>query len=301
MKNELEQIRKALEEAAPGNRCQAVSLFPGIRLYDLTVGPGSLPLRHEPLADMVQLDHCRAGQAVWRTGDGHQICLGPGDLSLHTMAACAGSLVTFPAGGYSGLAICIDLPTVSASPPELLRELDGFPGMLEEKFCRDGAVSLLAGNEETEKIFSGFYGQPERLRLPYQRVKALELFLYLAKLELTEEKRLAAFRPEQVEIVRRIHDRLLENLDQRVTIEELSRQYLINPTTLKEVFKTVYGTSIATHIKTHRMELAAKLLRSSDRSIAEIAQAVGYDSQSRFTAAFKSVFRVLPKEYRRMP
>lgn len=88
-------------------------------------------------------------------------------------------------------------------------------------------------------------------------------------------------------------------MDHRITIEELSKRYMINPTTLKMVFKAIYGTSIAAHIKEHRMEQAAKILRESNRSIAEIAQAVGYDSQSKFTAAFKASFQVLPKEYRK--
>ena len=47
---------------------------------------------------------------------------------------------------------------------------------------------------------------------------------------------------EQVKIIREIHDHLTEHMEQRVTIEELARQYLINPTTLKTVFKEVYGS-----------------------------------------------------------
>lgn len=47
------------------------------------------------------------------------------------------------------------------------------------------------------------------------------------------------------------------------------------------------------------MEQAARLLRETDRSVAEIAQAVGYDSQSKFTAAFKAFFGALPREYRK--
>ena len=47
------------------------------------------------------------------------------------------------------------------------------------------------------------------------------------------------------------------------------------------------------------MERAAELLRSTDLSILEIAGRVGYDSQSKFTAAFKSAYQVLPKEYRK--
>ena len=64
------------------------------------------------------------------------------------------------------------------------------------------------------------------------------------------------------------------------------------------MFKSVYGTSIAAHMKKHRMEQAAKLLRETSLSIAEIAGSVGYDSQSRFTAAFKEYSGKLPKDYR---
>lgn len=39
------------------------------------------------------------------------------------------------------------------------------------------------------------------------------------------------------------------------------------------------------------------MLKETDKSIAEIARAVGYNSQGKFTAAFKTYFKALPKEY----
>ena len=104
---------------------------------------------------------------------------------------------------------------------------------------------------------------------------------------------------EQVKIIREIHDDLAQHMDRRVTIEELAHRSRINPTTLKTVFKEVYGSSLAAHMKEHRMERAAALLRETDLSVAEIAGQVGYESQSKFTAAFKEQFGQLPKEYRR--
>ena len=94
----------------------------------------------------------------------------------------------------------------------------------------------------------------------------------------------AGFTAEQIETVRRMHDELLLHPEQRPTIEELSRRCLMNPTTLKAVFKAVYGDSLAAHMKEHRLEKAAELLRHGDESVAEIAAAVGYDSASRFSA-----------------
>ena len=73
----------------------------------------------------------------------------------------------------------------------------------------------------------------------------------------------------------------------------------MNPTTLKAVFKSVYGNSLASHIREHRMERAAELLRGTDLSILEIARQVGYDSQSKFSTAFREAYGLLPKEYRR--
>ena len=46
------------------------------------------------------------------------------------------------------------------------------------------------------------------------------------------------------------------------------------------------------------MGLAAKLLRETTLSISEVSLQVGYESQSKFTAAFKEYFGILPKEYR---
>ncbi len=99
--------------------------------------------------------------------------------------------------------------------------------------------------------------------------------------------------------VRRVHDHLVEHLGERVTIEELSRMFHINATTLKEAFKAEYGMSIAAHTKEHRMERACSLLRESPMSISEIAKAVGFDSPSRFSSAFTERYGMRPSEYRR--
>ena len=108
-----------------------------------------------------------------------------------------------------------------------------------------------------------------------------------------------SFTAEQVETVRRMHDELLQHPENRLTIEELSRKYLMNPTTLKEAFKAVYGDSLASHMKEHRLEKAAELLRHGDDSISAVASAVGYDSPSRFSAAFRERYHLLPTEYRK--
>lgn len=98
-------------------------------------------------------------------------------------------------------------------------------------------------------------------------------------------------------LAHQIHRYLMANLDKHITIEELSRLFLVNATTLKEEFKAAYGLSIAAHMHQHRMERSGKLLLEGKMSVAEIAEAVGYESSSKFSAAFKAYYGVVPSKY----
>jgi len=102
-----------------------------------------------------------------------------------------------------------------------------------------------------------------------------------------------------VRTVRQIHEFMIQNIHNRYTIEELSQRFLINPTTLKTTFKSVYSQPIAAYMKAYRIKQAQELLLHTDRTAADIAQAVGYGNQSKFSQAFKDLTGMLPREYRK--
>ncbi|MBQ9734856.1 MAG: helix-turn-helix transcriptional regulator, partial [Clostridia bacterium] len=102
-----------------------------------------------------------------------------------------------------------------------------------------------------------------------------------------------------VQIVNEIHEFLVSDVTKRYTIEELSAKYHINQTTLKTTFKTVFGQSIGGYMKEYRIKRAKELLCHSDNSIAEIAYAIGYENQSKFTVAFRNITGMLPRDYRK--
>lgn len=300
MKQEYQEIAETMQNYSGEKQLETVKLYPGITITFLSLtGDKPLSFSHEPLAHILEINYCLSGGINWHMGSGNQICLGPGDFSAHTMDVCAKSSIAMPFGAYQGILICIDLETLSKNPPEALLGSNVTGDFLYEKFCKNKSYTVLAGNEHIRQIFSALYQAPEGIRLAYQRVKILELLLVLSTLEVGRERHLTQYRSEQVALIRKIHDQLTLDLSERSSIESLAKQYLINPTTLKEMFKAIYGTSLAAHIREHRMEAAAKLLISTDLTIAEVASKVGYDNQSRFSAAFKHYFHVLPKEYRR--
>jgi len=298
MIHELEKIRSRFARQDHGDHIESIRLYPGIELSYLTMQTEQMSLHHAALDHILEINYCHFGRIGWEMGNGNSVYLGQSDFSLHTLKTCADSVMSLPNGAYEGLILSIDLKALTDDPPKFLAEAGITGQLLYDKFCKDRPVTSLAGNEQTESIFSAFYDQPEPFRLPYQKIKTLELLLYLGKLKIHPQNQLTEYRSEQIAIIREIHDQLILHIDQRFTIEDLSKKYLINPTTLKAIFKSVYGTSIAAHIKAHRMEQAAKLLRETDLTIAEIAGRVGYDSQSKFTAAFKEYSGKLPKDDR---
>ena len=99
--------------------------------------------------------------------------------------------------------------------------------------------------------------------------------------------------------IRDIHDLLVSDLSRRHTIESLSKQFFMDSSTLKREFRRVYGLPIATYLKQYRIQKAMELLATTDLGIAAIATQVGYETQSKFSAAFKEATGLSPRAYRK--
>ena len=274
------------------------TVFPGVVLLHGCYSARQCGFRPGPLRPALEVNHCRQGRAGWETPGGRKACLGPGDLLLHAAGACE-PVVSFPLGFYEGISISADLEILEREPPEILREAGIEGRQLAEKLCGQSGYAAMPASAQIEHIFSELYDLPPRLRMPYFKLKFQELLLFLSMPEAAETPQPDRYHTRQVETVRAIHAQLTERLDRRYTIEELARQHLINTSALKAAFKAVYGQPVAAYMREYRVREAARLLREEGGSIAEVAAAVGYESQSKFSAAFKEVFQVLPTAYRK--
>lgn len=229
---------------------------------------------------------------------GSCLYLGEGDLSIHTMDNCAPEM-TFPLRHYRGIAVALNLKLVSEHPPEILSETGIDISAFKEKFCADGGCFIMRAKNEIEHIFSELYSVPDRLQRPYFKLKVQELLLFLSMVDVAEEKQREYYTSPQVEIVKQVHKRLVSDLQDRPTIEELSKEFLINTATLKSTFKGIYGQPIGTYMKGYRIRQAAVLLRQTQTTVAEISSKVGYENQSKIAAAFHDIMKVTPVEYRK--
>ncbi len=274
-------------------------LYPGIEIsYNYFVGD-KFHFHHHHRLSVLAIDHCCRGRIGWEMGDGLSLYFGEGDLSFHMNTQCAESEITLPHGYYEGLSLALDIDELEKNQPEIIREAGIDIRELCRKFCGTEKSAALPASSHIEHIFSEVYDLPEKMLLPYLKLKCQELLLFLEMTEPAEAKSFDPYHSGQAEIIRRIHSQMTENLSCRYTIEELSRQYLINTAALKNIFKSVYGLPIASYMKHYRIRRAADMLRESSMSISSIAAAVGYESQSKFTAAFKDIMKTLPSDYRK--
>lgn len=280
-----------------------LEIFPGIELYMIGYQGEGSSFHHEELPDMLQINYCLEGRIGWEMRNGVSIYFGAGDLALHTMDCCAISSMSTPLGYYKAVTLSVDMARAAKESPALLKEAKIQIPRLIQKLCPDGKPFCLPANRETAGIFSVFTtlaDLPRALYVPYCRLKVQELFLYLERLDPEKEKPLDQYHSEQVEQIKEIHQFLTHNLDRRFTIETLSRRYLINTSSLKKIFRSVYGQPIATYIKEYRIHKAMKLLRTTDDSVAAIAKSLSYENQGKFTKAFKDITQMMPTEYRRL-
>lgn len=75
--------------------------------------------------------------------------------------------------------------------------------------------------------------------------------------------------------------------------------FSVSESSVKNYFYGVFGQSISKYLTHRRMLRAAELLKTTDCSVLEVANQVGYLNQSKFAAAFRREHAVTPLEYRR--
>lgn len=83
----------------------------------------------------------------------------------------------------------------------------------------------------------------------------------------------------------------------RWTIQDLAETAGMSRSAFAERFKEVIGASVMDYITRWRMLLAADRLAHSDDSISRISVALGYESESAFSSAFKRTMGCPPRQY----
>ncbi|MEM9484997.1 MAG: AraC family transcriptional regulator [Cyanobacteria bacterium P01_F01_bin.116] len=138
----------------------------------------------------------------------------------------------------------------------------------------------------------------DTIRQLYLEGKVLELMALQAN-QFTEATKLVPLtrrlKSDDIERIHHAKQILINNLMEPPSLTDLARQVSINDFKLKQGFRQVFGTTVFGYLHQHRMEQALLMLRSTEMSVTQVAQSIGYANPSQFSAAFKKKFGVLPK------
>ncbi len=86
-----------------------------------------------------------------------------------------------------------------------------------------------------------------------------------------------------------------------INLEVLARVAHINKYHLSHIFQREYGVSPISYLLSLRIRESQRLLRSTDHSVAQIAQLTGFSSPSYFSQSFHKAVGMTPAQYRNQP
>ena len=104
-------------------------------------------------------------------------------------------------------------------------------------------------------------------------------------------------KPLEKEKIFKAKDIILNNLNNPPTISKLSLMIGINQCYLKKGFKELFGTTVYDFIQEQRMLKAKFLLTTTELTISQIADVIGFSTNSNFSSAFKKHTGVYPREF----
>lgn len=275
------------------------NVFPGIQLIfnDFDVDNCFCGIQTDD--SIMEINYCSDGRSECELKNGLYRYLGQGDFSINLYSNHALKM-GFPLKFYKGINIILYLDEASSTISQLLYDTAIDMHKLKEKFCKNNECFIMRSKDEIEHIFSEFYSVPGSIQKSYFKLKILELLLFLGIIDVAKSKEKRKYYPKnQVEIIKQIKNEIIKDPKRRYTIEELAKKHGISRTALKSCFKGVYGKTIAEYTKLFRMQYAAGMLNTTNKSVSDIAAGVGYENQSRFAAAFKEVMGTSPLKYRK--
>ncbi|HVP03857.1 MAG TPA: helix-turn-helix transcriptional regulator [Solirubrobacteraceae bacterium] len=84
-----------------------------------------------------------------------------------------------------------------------------------------------------------------------------------------------------------------------LALDEVARRIASSRRQLQRAFAEIGGTTFREHLTAVRMDRAAQLLASTDATVREVAQRVGYRQPAQFAKAFRRRHGLAPSAYRR--
>ena len=274
------------------------NVLPGLQVFYSNFHLKEFTFNFENQGKNLIVLHCHNGSSEWQNSNYVTRSMEENGLLLLDRMPESKTYL-FPVHCYHGIGVVFSMERCQSELMNMFKAVGVDFAALIQKIQPLTLPLKLPSSEHVSHIFSELYRLPKNIRLPYFKIKVLELILFLSRLDAEANYETAAKIPHvyknKMELLREI---LRENTEEHLTLEQLAKQIEMSPTQMKKYFKLAYGDSIYSYVKTYRMKLATQLLKDEKISIADVAGRVGYANSSKFAQAFKDYTGCSPKEYR---
>lgn len=150
-------------------------------------------------------------------------------------------------------------------------------------------------NGQSEKSIS------ERIESKIGTDAVVTRFEAIGKNMFVQDKLKATKSRKEADFLHTIHRIITENLDNTAFNSENLERYLgISKAQLFRKLRDLTNYSTANYIRHFRLQKAAELLETTELSIGDIAEKVGFRELTYFSSSFSEEFSVSPKEWRKM-
>lgn len=102
-------------------------------------------------------------------------------------------------------------------------------------------------------------------------------------------------------IIKQLLELIEKQIRGKVTVEDLAKTLYISEVHLQRLFKFTFSTSIATYIRSRKLQVALDMVLNSELNIDEIAYELGFSHESSFIRSFKREFGKTPRDIRKSP
>ena len=269
-------------------------IFPGVQLLISDFETGSC-FRNVNKQDVISINHCHTGRFECAFDKQNVIFMGEGDIAISSMHYLPRES-TIPLNRFYGSSIII-FPQI-AEQNSFLQELGICFQKFVNKYSLETKCHVFRRNDEIEHIYNEIYESLANPDLSFLKIKIAELLVRFQEKEVILEENNTYLSKQMTDKIKHVKEHLIEDLDEKISLQDLAKDHDLSLTQLKTNFKEIYGMSPYAYAKCYRMNVAAKLLAKTDKKIGDIALELSYKNPSKFAEAFINVIGCSPSEYR---
>jgi transcriptional regulator GlxA family with amidase domain len=164
-------------------------------------------------------------------------------------------------------------------------------------YIRDGNVATAAGVTSALDLMLAIIEEDHGLELAREVARALVTYLQRPGNQ-AQISMFTAAPPAENELVRRVEDYVVTNLDSDLTTATLARVASVSARHLTRIFLSSLGVTAAAFVRHVRTETAAHLLATTSLPISHVATRCGFGSGETLRKAFLSRYGTTPSHHR---